>query len=222
MSPLNDILCPLQMGASGWSADLAKTVLDLPAGLPRGFSGELECGHDEPRLVLGEPERFRNLFLRDNFTGAHELINITPSDVVWPEPEESGQTYWPASFLAGSDDLSHVVFEEELALTADAPIGYRGGDELYEWTADEVRLVTVLPDGTPVHGSLAGATRNYAPGPDATATAVNVAQFRHAISADGSRIFFEAQGGLYMREDGAETVQIDASQGPGPDGGAAS
>jgi hypothetical protein len=222
MSPFNDLLCPLLMGVSGWSTDLAKAVLDLPAGPPSGFFGEEECGYPEPRLVPGEPDQYRNLFVRDNPTGVHQLINVTPSDVVWPQPEEPSQRYWPASFLAGSDDLEHVVFEEELALTPDAPIGYRGGDELYEWTAGEARLVTVLPDGTPVHGSLAGATRNYAAESEPIGVsdfAINIAQFRHAISVDGSRIFFEAQGALYMREDGNETVQIDASEGPGFGGG---
>lgn len=222
MSPLNDLLCPALMGASGWSSDLVRAVLDLPAGAPREFIGEEECGNDEPRLVPGEPQHFRNLFARDNVSAAYRLVNETPDGVTWPEPEESPQRYWPASFLAGSDDLSTIVFEEELALTADAPIGYRGGDELYEWANGEVRLVTILPDGTPVHGSLAGATRNYAAESEPAGVfdkAVNVAQFRHAVSADGSRVFFEAEGGLYLREDGSRSVRVDASQGPGSDGG---
>jgi hypothetical protein len=220
VSLFNDLLCPLQLGVSGWSSDLTRSILDLPAGAPRGFHEERECGSDEPRLVTGEPEHFRNLFVHNNLNGSNLLVNVTPSNIVWPEPEESNQTYWPASFLAGSDDLSHVVFEEELALTPDAPIGYRGGDELYEWANGEVRLVTVLPGGTPVHGSLAGATRNYAAEFEHVVNqAFNVAQFRHAVSADGSRIFFEAEGGLYLREDSTQTIQVDESQGPGPDGG---
>lgn len=221
-SPLNDLLCPLLIGVSGWSADLTGAVLDLPAGAPAGFRGEEECGNDEPRLVAGEPEHFRNLFVRDNPTGSQQLVNVTPPGVHWPEPEESLQRYWPASFLAASDDLGKVVFEEELALTTDAPVGYRGGDELYEWSGGQVRLVTVLPGNVPVHGSLAGATRNYAAESEPAGVfdkAVNVAQFRHAVSADGSRVFFEAAGGLYMREGGARTVQVDASHGPGADGG---
>ena len=48
-----------------------------------------ECGHDEPRLVPGEPEHLRNLFVRDNRVGSHALVNLTPSGVVWPEPEEA-------------------------------------------------------------------------------------------------------------------------------------
>jgi hypothetical protein len=226
MSPLNDLLCPLLMGVSGWSTDLTRSVLDLPAGPPAsneiafGFKEEEECGNDEPRLVAGEPEHFRNLFVHDSLTGSNQLVNVTPPDVVWPEPQETLQRYWPASFLAASDDLSHVVFEEELALTPDAPIGYRGGDELYEWSGGQVRLVTILPDEAPVHGSLAGATRSYAAESDlAGEQATNVAQFRHAVSADGSRIFFEAEGALYLRENGSVTYQVDESHGPDPGGG---
>jgi hypothetical protein len=220
MSPFNDLLCPVILGVSAWSADLSRSVLDLPAGAPQGFHQEEECGNDEPRLVAGEPDRFRNLFVHDNLGGSNQLVNVTPDGVVWPEPEEDNQLYWPASFLAGSDDLSHVVFEEELALIDDAPVGYPGGNELYEWSAGQVRLVTILPDGTSVHGVLAGATRNYSPESIFTEEQTrNIAQFRHAVSADGSRVFFEAAGGLYLREGSAETVQIDESNGPGADGG---
>lgn len=230
MSPFNDLGCPVEMGVSTWSPDLKRLVLDLPAGPPAanaaspvGMKEERECGHDEPRLVPDEPEHFRNLFVHDIFAGTYQLVNVTPDDVIWPEPEELLQRYFPASYLAGSHDLSHVVFEEELSLTPDAPIGYRGGDELYEWVNGEVRLVTILPDDTPVHGSLAGATRNYSltrnlpadPGADA----LNIAQFRHAISIDGSRIFFQAEGGLFLRENGATTHQVDESHGPDPSGG---
>lgn len=220
MSVLNALLCPLQLGVSGWSEDLSSSVLDLPAGPPSGFFQEADCGHDEPRLVAGEPERFRNLFLHDNSLEENALVNVTPPDVLWPEPQEPPHELWPASFLAGSDNLSHIVFEEELALTPDAPIGFPGGDELYEWSAGEVVLVTILPDDTPVHGALAGATRNYgAPSESPEDTALNLAQSRHAVSADGRRIFFEAEGALYMREDAERTVQVDASQGPGVGGG---
>jgi len=220
MSPLNGLVCPALLGMSAWSPDLTRSILDLPAGAPQGFKQEEECGHDEPRLVPGEPENFRNLFVHDNLGGANQLVNLTPAGVSWPEPEASGQNYWPASFLAGSDDLGHVVFEEELALTNDAPIGFPGGDELYESAGGQVKLVSLLPDGTPVHGVLAGATRNYeAESGLAGDKAINLAQFRHAVSTDGSRIFFEAEGALYLREDGGNTVQIDESTGPGNSGG---
>jgi hypothetical protein len=220
MSPYNDLLCPLLLGVAGWSPDLSRFVLDLPAGAPRGFHEERECGHDEPRLVSGEPEHFRNLFMHEVDTGKNWLVNVTPPTAVWPEAEVINKDYWPASFLAASDDFTHVVFEEELALTPDAAVGYPGGDELYEWSDGTVKLVTILPSGTPVHGTLAGATRNWAAESElAGDQASNIAQFRHAISSDGLRVFFEAEGGLYVREGGIQTVQLDRSEGSGASGG---
>ena len=219
LSPLNDLLCPLLLGVSAYSSDLRTSILDLPAGAPAGFHQEEECGHDEPRLLAGEPEHFRNLYRHDDISGENQLVNLTPPDVSWPEPEADGQLYWPASYLAASDDLDHVVFEEELALTPDAPLGYPGGNELYEWHAGGVHLVTILPDGTPTHGSLAGATRNYSAPSLFEEQTRNIAQFRNAVSADGSRIFFEAAGNLYVREGASKTRQIDASRGPDPGGG---
>jgi hypothetical protein len=121
-------------------------------------------------------------------------------------------------FLAGSPELNHVVFADE---------------GLYVWSEGQqpaVRLVTVGPEGKPVQGAL--------PNPS------DLADYRHAVSADGSRIFFEAEGNLYVREHGdgpqsaiaagstavdgrqctepekACTIELDASQeGSGSGGG---
>jgi hypothetical protein len=244
------LACQQAVGMVAWSPELERGVLadgigqesKLSSGGP--FIGEaLECGHEEPRLAgdlpagLEEREGFQNVFLRDG-DGSHRLLNPTPVGAPVPRPARNGQEYFPASFLAGSDDLGHVVFEEELPLTAEAERispeveeaceegereCWEGHDNLYEWTegalgGSSVRLVTVLPDGSPVEGALAGATRNNGGGatdasrvPPSQLTP-NVGGFRHAVSADGSRIFFEAAGGLYVRENGATTVRVDAAQ----------
>ena len=88
-----------------------------------------------------------------------------------------------------------------------------------------VRLVTYLPDGSPVQGSFPGAPNGY-PGVEP-----------NAVSADGSRVLFTANGNLFVRENptapqspvsggsctvaaDACTVQADAVQGgSGPGGG---
>lgn len=243
------LACQQAVGMVGWSPELDRGVLAdgiaqesqlSPGG---AFIGEgLECGHDEPRLggalPAGFEERqgFQNIFLRGG-DGSHQLLDPTPAGAPNPRPSHGGQEYFPAAFLAGSSDLSHVVFEEELPLTEGAErispeveaacqegtAGcWEGHDNLYEWveapTGGSVTLVTVLPDGAPVEGSLAGATRNNGGGGlgessvSPSLLAPNVAAFRHAVSADGSRVFFEAGGGLYVREDGTTTVRIDAAQ----------
>jgi hypothetical protein len=235
--------CPFLVGVVAWSADLSQGVLaDGDAQEPghgttfaeQGF----ECGHDEPLLAADQPEGFmereglQNLFLQDEAAQSYALVNATPITAPVPRPASQNQRYFYASFLAGSSDLSHVVFEEELPLVQAAEKltprveeacaakereCWEGHDELYEWREGEtpaVRLVSILPDGAPVQGTLAGATKAGQGG------AINVANFRHAVSADGARIFFEAQGSLYVREDGTSTSELDALQhGSGAAGG---
>jgi sugar lactone lactonase YvrE len=172
--------CPQSLSALGghaaFSEDLSKTVVNLEsAGQP--------CGVD-PELVKGEPRgsEIENLFVRDNATGAYQLIDLTPEGVAPATP----------SLLGESPNFSRIVFSEKAQLTPGAPAGVV---DIYEWSAGHIALATVLGDGTPVPGSFAG------------------------ISADGSRVFFTAGGGLYARVDGAETVQLDASQAGGAGGG---
>jgi hypothetical protein len=244
--------CPNYVGIVGWSPDLRRGVLadgiaQESLGSPGGhFFGEaLECGHDEPLLAADQPPGFeerhkegsqegsQNLFLREDGGGSYRLLNPTPTSAPRPRPAHGNQEYFPVGFLAASDDLSQVVFEEELPLTPEAPgaPGWEGHDNLYEWSegaggAGTVSLVTILPGGEAVEGRLAGATRNDGGGqPEEiggtplSLLTPNVANFRHAVSADGSRIFFEAAGNLYVREDGASTFQVDASTVAGQSGG---
>jgi hypothetical protein len=246
----NGTNCSILTGMAAYSSDLSKGILADGFGQPGSFKGEgLNCGHDEPRLtpvktqlVSGELEGFQNLFLRDNDARSYQLVDVTPLGAPAPNPPlpPTGlRQFFPASFLAGSNDLSHVVFEEELQLTPEAPVG----DDLYEWAGGADHLVTILPDATPVLGTLASATKNaeadeYIPGPEnEKIMPFNIANSRHAVSGDGSRVFFEADGDLYVRENPEQsqsplgthgectvpadacTVQVDASQASGPGGG---
>src|SRR4029077_1259421 len=95
-SPEKGLLCPNLIGMAGYSSDLSRGVLADGYGQEseqQAFYEEgLECGHDEPRLVQGEPEGFQNLFVRDNDTGSYQLVNVTPKGVVPPPfpPPRSG------------------------------------------------------------------------------------------------------------------------------------
>jgi hypothetical protein len=71
---------------------------------------------------------------------------------------------------------------------------------LYDLLEGQLLSVGVLPEGKQSNGSSAAGVDDV-------------------ISTDGSRIFFEAEGALYVRENNATTVQVDASQGPGSGGG---
>jgi hypothetical protein len=184
---------------AGYSRNLEKVVFkdgfreSEGGGIERPFE---DCGHDEPRLVPGESEESANLFLRDTATRSFQLLNLTPPGVKSYDP-------W---FAAISADGSHVVFQSRALLTPDAPStevqegghgtqGYCANEfgDLYVSSAGTVHLLTVLPDGTPVGGTLAGSH----PFPNGChITPPQGASFTHSVSADGERILFYAGGGF--------------------------
>ena len=100
------------------------------------------CNPEGSQVVSGEPVGYENLLVRDNATGAYELVNVPPP----------GVTPADAHFQAASADLSHVIFTETSPLAGGARYGV---ENLYEWDEGALRLVSVLPDGTPVAGSFA-------------------------------------------------------------------
>jgi hypothetical protein len=132
-------------------------------------------------------------------TGAPGFANVPAGTVFGEEVEgrcDSGQgVFCGPSFEGATPDLSHVVLESKVALTS-TPIP-RGGGGLYEWSAGKLVLVNVLPGP----GGEVGEAQAFGGGENA----------RHAISDDGSRVFW-TQGGtgnLFMRDvPREETIQI--------------
>jgi len=184
-----------------------------------GHSGE--CGLPVEELVPGEPRGYANLYVRRG-GGPYELVDPVPA----------GASPANATFQSASSDLSHVVFHENAEL---AP-GSTPESDLFEWSGGAVREVGILPEGTHVAANLGGGSTNWGEGKGG----YGVAPVSHAVSADGERVFFEANGSLYLREHAGQrpateancltttehglgcTVQIDRSFGaspPGPGGG---
>jgi hypothetical protein len=180
-----------------YSSELTHAVVRVGSGQNWGNSGlTAGCGAQGLEAVPGEPLGVENLLLRDNTTGAYRLINGPPA----------GVTPTDAHIQGTSADLSHVVFGENARLTDNAPAGV---EDLYEWDEGVIRLVTILPNGTPVVGSLA-----EDPG--------SVSSRSSVISAEGARVFFTADGNLYVRVNGEETVQLDQPRGGSGAGGGGS
>ena len=153
--------------------------------------------------MSGEPVGYENLVVRDNATGAYQLVNVPPPGVT---PADS-------YFQAASADLSHVIFAETSPLAAGARYGVKN---LYEWDEGALRLVSVLPDGTAVPGSLAAAARTAG----YRSFGYEGVGVEGVVSSDGSHVLFTYGGALYDRIDGQRTVQIDEQQGgSGPGGG---
>lgn len=190
----NGQLCNTQPAVEAWSPDLTAHVLGDGAVPAGGVSGT--CGGDDPALVAGEPHGVWNLFSQSG-SGGYQLVSPNP---VAGSPADASLEY-------ASADLSHVVFDSRAQLTVDAPPGQVN---LYDWSAGGgVQLVNKLDDGTILPFSKCCKPMLAGPG--------------HAISADGSKIFFPSGDGgtstsLYVRENDDKTVQVDASQAGGPGG----
>lgn len=174
--------------AGAYSDDISKAVLEIGSNTSASQpvdSNKEACNAEGLEVVPGEPVGYKNLLVRANTTRTYRLVNnlnaaprgVTPAD---------------ASLRGASADLSHVVFSEAAPLTPNAAYGV---EELYEWDEGVVRLVTVLPDGTPVVGSLAQAPISAA--------------HEQAISVEGSHVLFTSGGSLYDRVEGQRTVEVD-------------
>jgi len=215
-----------------FSPDLSEGVLsDGFDAQGSSFGGT--CGSDDPLLVSGEPQGAANLFLHASAGGPYQLVDVNAAGTP-PTSAQLGDPPNNAELEGASSDLSHVVFEDEAQLTPDAPAAL----DIYEYSDGVVRLVSVLPDGTPVQATVANSYQYEGPGQiSGPGFGKQGAEgFTNAVSADGSRVFFQANGNLYVREhadqpqspvaggsctDLAEacTVQVDASQGSGSGGG---
>ncbi len=181
-----------------YSDQLTKDVMQVDGGSRASASGNVtedpeSCNPEGRQVVSGEPVGYENLLVRDNATGAYQLVNVTPP----------GATPADAHFQAASADLSHVIFTETSPLAEGARYGV---ENLYEWDEGALRLASVLPDGTAVPGSLAAEA--------------GTPEHKGVISSDGSHVLFTYAGALYDRIDGQRTVQVDEKQGgSGPSGG---
>jgi hypothetical protein len=198
--------------------DLYSSGISEPSG---------ECGMPAEELVPEEPRGYSNLYLRRG-----------DSPFALANPVPVGETPGNATYQAASTDLSRVVFSEDAQLVPKSPTGF----SLFEWADGIVRLVGVLPNGESVAAKLGAATRNWGDGMGGAplkggGTIAGLAPVSHAVSDDGERVFFEANGNLYLRENAGQapaadgnclttsetgfacTLQLDRSLGAGADGG---
>ena len=207
--------------ASGWGTESISPFgfQNNPFRLSyRGFSPDLEFAGmviDEPPCAQGAVPEVESLCLRDNSSGTLQAITIES-----PEVEFNPGERFCTGYAGVSTDGKRVFFAANGAM-AGAPVGK--GFSLYEWSAaGGLELVSVLPGGTPAAPS--ASTTFGASSPSSTPCAMDQSIIRHAVSADGSSVFW-TYGGKYLsserpllaRIDG-ETVQLDAKN-PGEKNG---
>lgn len=164
----------------------------------------------------GEPEA------KPGYLPLVSAANVAPGAKFGGTPINATSVKPGLEFQDATRDLSHVVLAGNAALAPQPPSAVG----LYEWTANRLELVSVLPNGQPA-GTNANLGFNFGNLP---AQALGRgANFRHAISEDGSIVFFSTPevgsvGHLYARNVATkETLQLDsvASGLPQPEQGEA-
>jgi hypothetical protein len=219
----NEYIAP--RSSSGWGIE----PLSTPAttGIYQAFSDDLSLGvlaQQNPTLSPQAPIQgtrgFENLYL---------LQGGPPTPLITSEPpnrDPGNFRVQPGGANAGSAlvaPFSHLAFEADDALTEEVPGIAPAAPEvgagectlgeaecnLYEWSDGELRLVNVLPDESAAGNSVIGAGRLLAAGDRLQATNID-----HAISDDGSRIFWSSEetGQVYVRVNGEKTLEV---RGPG-------
>jgi DNA-binding beta-propeller fold protein YncE len=137
---------------------------------------------------------------------------------------EEGGTFSSAETICGplfegaTGDARHVVIRSAAPLVIGAPPGGKISGEtfgsLYEWSSGQLQLISVLPPNeageelpAPLVGGLEPLLGSGSGHPRGTA--------RRAISADGTRIVWEYEGAIYLRDTELgheQTIQLDSPE----------
>jgi hypothetical protein len=123
------------------------------------------------------------------------VISIPRSQIPRPGGVDTEQAW-----VGASADFAKLVFQAEDRKLLGPPTGTASGPDLYEYAEDQVRQLNVDSAGVTIGSCGARVGQGE----------------RHAVSSDGSRVFFEAAPGsecsaprhLYMRLNGTETVDL--------------
>ncbi len=204
-------------GQQEWSTEDLTTPINEAEGFSPGtapeyriFSTDLsvallktygESDPESPQLSSEATER--TIYQRNNLTCASSrstcFTPLVDDANVTSEPKShyGSQTAF-LQFLSSNESGHQSVLEAGVPLTTE-PMAK--GRNLYETSGGHLKVVNILPEGTPAENAQLGAgpNRSYL--------------VRHAISADGSRVIFNTGAHLYMRDvAAAKTVQVDAPE----------
>jgi hypothetical protein len=213
-------------GAHGWSSEDIATPHNDVGILALGdsaeyqlFSSDLSLGLVEPRGETALPPlregAERTIYLRSDgkcaptpteaipatcYLALASAANTPPGTKIAGRESKNEEIH--PRFQGASPDLNHVVFQDAEPLVEGA-----SDNNLYEWSAGQLSLVSLLPGSSgPALGSL-----GRGPG---------IPVVRHAVSNNGSRVVWSSGGHLYLRDmEREETVQVDASEPGGEAGG---
>jgi hypothetical protein len=161
-----------------------------------------------PRAPSGE--QLYNLFLKRN--GNSSLLNTAEPSEFAPEGEECYEfaecyeLHNLTAFAGASSNFDTILFEANDSLVGTgAPGGFI--ENLYESSAGLLHLVGILPDGTIAPGGAQPGAGGTFPVITTSNASTRWFDVNHAISSDGTRIFWTAPatGALYVRENNSRS-----------------
>ena len=180
------------IGYFGFTEDLSKGVLS-------------QKDEGNQALIPGAPAGV-NFYLRDNEAGTFSLLSNVQGSLKTYFSERSAFGWFTPSF-------DRILFDSALKLTPDSPCDHTMVCT-YEWHDGVIKLVSLLPNGEPVYGTAGGGAYSILTIPNNT---------ENALSDDGARAFFTALAesslsvekqplGIFVREDGSQTIDLTASE----------
>lgn len=187
-------------GPAGWSTRSLSAAAPLPSGTDYGgaattvgLSADLTQAvlwSDQPLAGPSSPAG-ANLYLR---RGDGSIAPLTAAGAAGLDPA--------AALSGASRDFDRLFVATTTKQTAEDPLL---NGNLYEYSAGQLRLVTILPESS-----------GEEPAPAGGALAQGVLP---AVSEDGHQALFKATfyPGLYLRSNATETVQVSKSQRTPPD-----
>ncbi len=202
---------------AGWSTTDISVAHEKVAGLHPGFLSEYRLFSSDLSTGLVEPEGAsplspqateRTSYLREadgTYVPVVNPSNVPPGTKFGGTERLAGEFVGGVTFATATPDLSHLVLVSPQALTTGFTPINEENTSVYEWSGGALRLISVLPDGTP----------SAEEGESAIVGGLGQ-DLRGAVSSDGSRVVFEAEDSqqnshLYLRDVGREeTVQVDA------------
>jgi hypothetical protein len=150
--------------ASNWSSHginppiTARTVPFFlsPYALHRqfwGFSEDLSSAwllndNDVP-ITQDGIEGFVNLYRRDNLNNSFEAVTVATPLKYAEEGYEEEERKLGLEFKGASADGSQSIYQAAAAMTPDAAAAFNQNFQVYDFSAGELHLVSILPDGTP-------------------------------------------------------------------------
>jgi hypothetical protein len=168
----------------------AFSPLSAEASESTAYLDDLACGSNIGMAPFGHGSCFQPLV-----TGKDGYANVPPGTVFGEPSRCPPEVECGPQFVDASSDGLHVIVGSDATLTAPgAPSGDIG---IYEWSGGHLSRVSVLPPG---EGALPASEATLGSASAAVAVKGAGVNTRHAISNDGSRIFWTGPGrSLYVR-----------------------